>query len=87
MMQYHRVVSVDKFVDEYARNVRQVNGTKNMKKIEKHHSTVKHLIAQLREEINKELDGFEESINEYADELRAKTAMRDNISKLIKVEL
>lgn len=56
-------MSVDKFVDEYARNVRQVSGSKNLKKIEKHHLQVKQLISKLRESVNKELDDFEDSIN------------------------
>ncbi len=47
------MVSVDKFVDDYSKNVRQVNGPKNLKKIEKHHSAVKQLIGKLREDINK----------------------------------
>lgn len=30
---YHKVVSVDKFIDDYARNVKKVSSSKNLKKI------------------------------------------------------
>jgi hypothetical protein len=57
-IQYHRVVSVDKFIDDYTRNVKQAKTGTNLKKIEKHHQSVKSLIIKLRESINKQLDDF-----------------------------
>lgn len=56
--QYHRVVSVDKFIDDYARNVKQVKTGTNLKKIEKHHQSVKALIVKIRDSVNKQLDDF-----------------------------
>lgn len=42
---------MDKFIDDYSRNIRQINGKKALKKIEKHHKDVKDLIFNLRESI------------------------------------
>ena len=86
-MQHHKVVSVDKFIDEYGRNIRSLNGTQLMSKIGKHHASVRDLIGRLREDINRELDEFEESIDCYADEMRTKTNMRDFISKSLGIPL
>lgn len=81
------MISLDKFIDEYARNVKGFNQKKTINKIEKHHSKVRGLIQTLREDINKELDSFSESIEEYADELRAKTNMREIISVSLGIPL
>ena len=56
--QHHRVVSVDKFMDDYARNVKDINENRTMKKISKYHCSVKDLIGRLREEVNREFDHF-----------------------------
>jgi hypothetical protein len=49
--------------------------------------TVKNLIGRLRADVNKELDDFEESIEEYTDELRSKTNLREYISKSLGIPL
>jgi gas vesicle protein len=87
MIQYHRVVSLDKFLDDYARNVRQGSSGRAARRIEKHHKEVKELIAKLRESVNQQLDDFEESIDTYAEELRNKTTMRQRLSKEMRVNL
>lgn len=51
-MQYHKVIGVDQFVDEYSRNVKSLNQTKTRIKIEKHHQKVNELINTLRKDIN-----------------------------------
>ena len=56
--QYHRVISVDKFVDDYARNVGNANNPKVFNKIESNHRAVKSLIHKLRRDMNSELDSF-----------------------------
>ena len=86
-MQYHKVIGVDQFVDEYSRNVKSLNQTKTRIKIEKHHQKVNELINTLRKDINQQLDNFELSIKEYAEELNIKTNLRDKISQSLKIPL
>ena len=81
------MVSVDKFIDDYARNVKNINESRTLKKIHKHHWAVKQLIDKLRADVNKKLDDFEASIDENADELRSKTKMRDFVSKSLGIPL
>jgi hypothetical protein len=57
-MKYHKVISVDKFVDEYGRNVGKMSDSKVLIRIERNQGAVKELIKRLRKDMNDELDSF-----------------------------
>ena len=79
------MTSLDKFIDDYTRNVRQTNAQKSVQKIHKHHRAVRKLIGNLRESVNRSFDEFEASIDEYANELVHATSSRHNLSRQLNI--
>lgn len=61
--------------------------TKTTTKIQAHYIQVKELISTLRRDITQQLKNFEQSIDEYAEELRRKTNSRDQISQILNIPL
>jgi nitrate/nitrite-specific signal transduction histidine kinase len=64
-----------------------MNPTKTTTKIQAHYIQVKELISTLRRDITQQLKNFEQSIDEYAEELRRKTNSRDQISQTLNIPL
>lgn len=61
-MQYHKVVALNKFLDDYQRNIKSSNVSMLQKKISKHYTLLKAHMEKFKQNLLHQVSNFEKAI-------------------------
>lgn len=79
-IQYHKVVGLNKFIDDYSRNIGKCNSTMLQDKISTHYRSLKLKISEMKLNLVRRLEEFERAVDKYAEYLSGHSIIRQCVS-------